>query len=316
MLKQNPERYSTAGGEVLISASPNRVEPLRIPLADELEILPLLEADGVIVECGGVYIASPKTLEDLRTARMDSDPHLWFSPNGSIRVGETGSAATARTIPLIRVDITGLETAAEAQGFALRTAGVTEIQWSFSGSAALPEGVLKQINWTLAAAAERPVDRWRLAGLGLGADYSYETLQIAPPAEGGRIDYAAIGEIVRRVGERLNELRGDFNRIGDLYFDGVIPDGAGESDLFESAITEVPPAGPDPNRQRVRKETRVVDYTPAGGTVSAIAGGAATGATPTPPPADPIGGNNPPAERRRISPLTPILGLLFGRRRG
>jgi hypothetical protein len=316
MLGQNPERYSRSadGEEVVVSASP-AVAPLRIPLSEPFPLIPLLQADGIIVECAGRYLVSPRTAAELGAARQAGDPHYWYRPNGPIEVG--GSSVTlGRSVPIIRVDISGLQAIGEAQAFVLRTAGVSEVDWSYDDPGPIPEGVLAQINWTIAQSAPRPADRWRLSGLATGADYSYDTLEIAPPGEGGRIDYAAIGEIVSRVGARLADLREDFNRIGDIYFDGVLPEGATESDLIVSAITEVPPAqGPDPERQRVKKTTRVVDYTPVGeGEVSAIATGVATGTTP-PAPAEPVGGDNPPQTGpRRLNPLTPLIGLLTGRR--
>lgn len=255
MINQNPNRYSRASdGSVEISASP-KVAPLRIRLSEELELLPLLMADGVIVQLGDRYLVSPATAALIEAAR-ERDPHYWYRVNDIIEVRAGLQARIGGAIPIIKLDISGLESAARAQEFALRTAGVTEIDWPYDDTGEVPEGVLRQINWTLAEGAERPTDRWRLTDLGMNADYSYETLKIAPPGEGGRIDYEAIGEIVRRVSERLVGLRGDFNRIGDMYFDGILPDGAGESDLIESSITAVPPQeGPDPNRQRVRKET-------------------------------------------------------------
>ena len=295
MIRQNPERYSTVGGEVLVAANPPAVTPLSIRLSPERQLLPLLEADGIIVECAGRFLVSPKTLADLKTARAGSDPHYWYSANGEIKTVSGVSVRMGKTVPVIRVDTSGLEALAAGQEFVLRTAGVTEIDWPYDDTGLVPEGVLKQINWTISPAAERPADKWRLSDLGLEADYSYATLKIAPPGEGGRIDYEGIGEIVKRVSQRLADLRVDFNRIGDMYFDGVLPEGVGESDLIVSAITEVPPPqGPDPNRQRVRKETRLaaVDSGPtdrgnAGlNVVSAIGAADAAGPTETEKPAE------------------------------
>ena len=292
MIKQNAGRYKPDGDSaVLISASP-AIRPVRIEWNDGIDdLLPLLAADGVIVECAGRRLASPATIAALREARAAGDPHYWPTPTPSaglpIPMGDT--------VPVIRVDIAGLAESAAQQEFVLRTAGVTEIDWPYDDTGEVPEGILRQINWTLAASAERPADRWRLSGLGLDADYSYATLKIAPPAEGGRIDYEGIAEIVKRVSERLAALRVDFNRIGDMYFDGVLPEGAGESDLIVSAITEVPPAqGPDPNRQRIRKETRLAgvdsgatDRRNAGADVVSAIGAAAGDPSTTPPPAEP-----------------------------
>lgn len=308
MIKQRPERYKPDGADaVLISASP-AVTPVRIKWNDSVDdLLPLLQADGVIVQLGSKRLCSPETLTDLRGARSSGDPHYWPSATTSPGL----PIPTGATVPTIVLDISGLQAAAEAQGFVLRTAGVTEIDWPYDDTGEVPEGILRQVNWTLSPNAERPADRWRLSGLGLGADYSYATLKIAPPAEGGRIDYNGISEIVKRVSERLADLRVDFNRIGDMYFDGVLPDGAGESDLIVSAITEVPPQqAPDPNRQRIRKETRLVsvDSGPAdrgnagADVVSAI--GAAAGdnnaAGATTPPADNGQAAGDPNGRRTI----------------
>lgn len=291
---------------MLVAANPPAVTPLSIRLSPERELLPLLEADGIIVECAGRLLVSPKTLTELTTARAGSDPHYWYSANGEIKTVSGLSAKMGNAVPIIRVDISGLEGLAGQQEFVLRTAGVTEVDWPYDDSGPVPEGVLKQVNWTIAAGAERPADKWRLSDLGLGADYSYATLKIAPPGEGGRIDYAGIGEIVKRVSERLADLRVDFNRIGDMYFDGVLPEGVGESDLIVSAITEVPPPQePDPNRQRIRKETRLagVDSGPTdrgnAGVNVVTAIGAAEAATPTtgtPPAGTPTEGPGSPAD--------------------
>jgi hypothetical protein len=335
MIRQNPQRYSRVGDEVLVAANPPAVTPLAIGLSPERELLPLLEADGIIVECAGRLLVSPKTLASLSAAREGGDPHYWYTRNGEVKTVSGLAAPMGDAVPIIKVDVSGLQGLAAQQEFVLRTAGVTEVDWSYDDPGPVPKGILEQINWTISPSAERPADRWRLSDLGLGADYSYATLKIAPPAEGGRIDYNGIAEIVKRVSERLADLRVDFNRIGDIYFDGVLPEGVGESDLIVSAITEVPPAqGPDPNRQRVRKETRLagVDSGPtergnAGADVVTAIGAADSTSDTTPPaaedtaPASPVdeGGRRTIVDRAvgvantaiRFLGLTTPVGLIF-----
>jgi hypothetical protein len=328
MLKQNPQRYSRDGDEVSISAGPG-VAPLRIPLGRELPLEPILAADGVIVRTGGRWLCSPKTAADLAAARA-IDPHYWHSAGGLVN-----GAVMGRSVPIIEVRLEGLEGLAISQSFALRQAGCREVDWPYDDPGTVPAGVLEQINWTISSTGSRPTDRWTLSDLGLGADYSYETLKIAPPAETGRIDYESIGEIVNRVSARMYDLGQDFNRIKRVYFFGELP--TGSLPQQSSQLNEIPPAGPEPDRQRLIRQTRLVRVDPAptdrqnlaGDIVSAV-GASDSGAVGDRPeaPAAPA-----PEERRRgavgtavdigtgvIGITTPIgliargLRRLFGRR--
>jgi hypothetical protein len=256
MITQNPNRYKPDTDGVRIEAG--GPPPLRIRLAQKPELTPTLKAEGIIVRVGDTLLAGPETARAV--AESGVDPHLAVGANDTITLRSGATAVMGRTIPVITVDITGLAESAAAEGFGLRRAGVLDAEWSFEGPGNPPVEILNQINWTLAG-VDRPTDRWTRAELSLGADYSYDTLKIAPPGESGRIDYEAIAEVVRRVGARLVELRKDFNLIGDIYFDGVIPTG---SALIrqESQLDRLPPDTQDAGRQRIRKETRVAAVDP------------------------------------------------------
>ena len=264
MLKQNAGRYRRDGDSIVISAGP-AVTPLRIGLSEPIELLPALAAEGVIVFVAGRYLVGPSTYRALADARS-IDPHYWYRENGRIQVGSGSDTAIGRTVPIISVDLTRLEEAAAAQGFALRTAGVVDVDWNWDDAGPVPEGILRQINWTLSASAERPGDTYQLGDLGLDADYSYEALRIAEPAPGGRIDPDAIGEIVRRVSGRLQELRADFNRIQSIYFDGSIDPAAGVlppvTVVYDSNSTPTADPSDSRGRQRIRRNSVLVDVAP------------------------------------------------------
>lgn len=251
MLKQNPQRYKLdVDGVVTISASP-AVRPLRIGVNELAELDPILAADGVVLQVAGRQIVGEATAKALDRAAAVGDPHYWPLANGRVR-----GAVMGRTIPTIRVDISGLQAAAESQSFALRQAGCRAVDWAYDDPGRVPAGVLDQINWTLSADRPRPTDRWTLSDLGLGADYSYATLGIAPPAASGRIDYEAIGEIVGRVSERMADLNEDFNRIKRVYFFGELPTGSLPEQT--SQLIAIQPAEPEPDRQRLIRQTRLV----------------------------------------------------------
>ena len=278
MIVQNEKIYNRVGDTIEISAGPS-VRPLVIRLSPTIELYPLLESEGIIVQVGDVHIVGPATFRALGEAR-DKDPHYWYGINDTIELASGIKCQIGRTIPIIPVDITALEERANAQRFALRTAGVIDVDWSYDDAGVIPAGVLRQINWTLSPDAERPNDTYTLTELGLGADYSYETLEIAKPAAGGRIDPEAIGEIVRRVSARLKELRSDFNTIQSVYFDGKIPDGAPArpAATVNYSDSSTPPADPADNagRQRIQRTTELISVDPRGaervnaGVVSAI----------------------------------------------
>lgn len=257
MITQNPQRYKPDGAGIKIEVG--GPPPLRISLAPKPDPLPELAAEGIIVRVGDVLLCGPETARALKAAGID--PHYAAPVNDTVTLPSGLTAVIGRTVPIIDIDVTGLPESAAAEGFALRRAGISDVEWGFEElGRPVPTEILNQINWTLAG-VNRPTDRWTRTELSLGADYSYDTLKIAPPGESGRIDYEAIGEVVRRVGERLAELRKDFNLIGDIYFDGVLPQ-AGAGIREESQLDRLPPDNPNPDRQRIRKETRVAAVDP------------------------------------------------------
>lgn len=257
MITQNRERYKPDGAGIKIEAG--GPPPLRIRIAPKPGLTPTLKAEGIIVRVGDTLLAGPLTAKAINEAGID--PHYAAAANDTLTLPSGLSAPIGRTVPIINVDITGLEELAAAEGFALRRAGISDVEWPFEElGSPVPTDILNQINWTLAG-VDRPTDRWTRTELALGADYSYDTLKIAPPGESGRIDYEAIGEVVRRVGARLAELRKDFNLIGDIYFDGVLPQ-AGAGIREESQLDRLPPDNPNTGRQRIRKETELVAVDP------------------------------------------------------
>ena len=119
-LIQNPNRYSKQGTNWVISAS-TRVKPIYLPIGVPLQNLkPIIKSNGLVVKVGENYLCS---LETLNMIKDSNNPHYDIIENGKIKVKDK-EVTIGKTIKVIELDITALNTAIEQREFMNRQSGV------------------------------------------------------------------------------------------------------------------------------------------------------------------------------------------------
>ena len=241
-LTQNVERYSVTtnpnstfmgrllGGSSsskkwIISAS-EEIEPIVLNEGDSIEFIPLLEVDGIVVKVAGLHLISKVTLNHISDY---NNPHYAVVPNGIVNGAQMG-----KTIPIIELDITGLGAIGESRDASNRFAGVKSVDYGYETEPVngIPKGLLDQINYTLKETGNRPADRFSIWDLGLTGDYSIDSLKIETAQEDGSLDQTKLDSFVIGVADRLKVLRGDFNSLKEIFYNGATPANSSNSYSF------------------------------------------------------------------------------------
>lgn len=221
----NAKRYNVKSDRWEINAiaegvgpKPN-INPLRFGFGSRPELKPLLRTDGVIVKVGEHYLVSPQTLADIRDA---GNPHYDVVENG--RVGNT---AMGKTVPVIEVNISGLEATGIRRDIVNTFAAVKSVDYVYETPTVMgvPEGILEQINYTLDTDTQRPEDGFEIWELNLTGDYSIEKLKTDTAQEDGKLDKAKLEAFTKGVGDRLKILQKDFNIIKSIFYRGELAEG-------------------------------------------------------------------------------------------
>jgi len=237
-ITQNPQRYTEQQSEWVVSASPN-ISPITIAKGIQISNLkPLLGVDGVVVKADEWYLCSPGTLAALEESR---NPHYSIQTNGPISWG-TASVDLGKTVKIIEVNVDNLKSQAEELDIKNRKAGVAFVDYIFEGEErdGVPVNLIKQIDYTLNPQAERPEDNWGVYELALGDDtevYSIQTLNIDTRQEDGSLDRGKLETFLTNIGNRLKVLRGDFNTLKEIFYNGKVPDGVSTVTLTQQAQT-------------------------------------------------------------------------------
>jgi hypothetical protein len=258
-ISQNRQRYSISGDRIewRVSSSPS-VTPLVYRFGTPLtDIKPILEADGIVVRIGNQHLVSPKTLADV----LDSqNPHYDWVANGTIRNRSIG-----KTIPIINLDLSGLKAVGEGRIRSNSIAGVSGVTYTYNDTETvdgIPKGLLKQINWTLTDSTTKGLDTFSIIDLYSMVskeEYSIRKLNVETLQTDGRLDKVKFKQFMVSVADRLKVLRGDFNTIKDIFFDGK-----GVSELKSLTVSKLATTtdSDEDGFSRVRKSTELIDIQP------------------------------------------------------
>ena len=223
-ISQNPQRYNQRANDWQISASPS-ITPLTINKGLSLSgIKPVLEVDSIIVKAGDWFLCSPATLDALQKSR---NPHYSIESNGPIPVGNK-SVVIGKTVKVVNIDISKLQSVGEELDFANRKAAVSYVDYIYEGEEVegVPLNLIRQINYTLNPTITRPSDKFGLHSMELGDDdtvYSIAALNTATKQEDGSLDKTKLETFLKNLKNRLTILRNDFNMIKDVFYNGILP---------------------------------------------------------------------------------------------
>jgi len=230
-INQNSERYSKKAGNWVISASPN-IKPIELPIGLALQNLkPLIQANGIIVKVGEDYLCSTTTLNEIEES---NNPHYDIVQNGGIMV-KGKEVMIGKTIKIIELDISRLQSIGELQDTKGIKAGVSSVEYTYEGDKTdgISNNLIKQIDYTLNTDIMRGVDTYTLYQLKLAPieAYSVKGLDIVKQPEGELLDMPKLKVYIEGVRSRLTLLRTDFNMIKKMFFDGIIPTNFAEVDI-------------------------------------------------------------------------------------
>ncbi len=229
---QNPERYIKRGSEWIISASKD-IKPISLPIGIPLKNLkPVIKGDGIIVKIGLDYLCSPTTLQSIKES---NNPHYDIVENGKIKVKDK-EVVIGKTIKIIELDVTKLQSIIDERDFQNRQAGVVDISYINDAQNGLVEGIpqklIDQINYTLDKESERPSDKFEVVDYFKMVDvtnnpnashYTIKPIRIVTDQQETIFDPLKLQTFIIELSDQLKLLRKDFNTIKDTFFQGDIP---------------------------------------------------------------------------------------------
>jgi len=237
-ISQNPDRYSKVASSWVISASKD-IKPINLPIGVPLQNLkPLIQADGIIVKVGEVYLCSLTTLNLIKES---NNPHYDIVENGKIIVKDK-EVSIGKTIKVIELDISRLESIGELQDTKGIKAGVSSVEYIYEGNKTdgVPNNLITQINYTLNKDSIRGLDVYTLYQLKLAPDsaYSLSALDIVLQPQNELLDLSKLKVFTEGVRERLTLLRADFNMIKKTFFEGIIPLNLGKVEITGNSLSD------------------------------------------------------------------------------
>ena len=240
-ISQNPDRYSKVASNWVISASKD-IKPINLPIGVPLQNLkPLILANGIIVKVGEDYLCSITTLNEIKES---NNPHYDIVENGKIMVKDK-EVGIGKTIKIIELDISRLESIAKLQDTKGIKAGVSSVDYIYEGDKTdgVSNNLITQINYTLNKDSVRGIDVYNLYYLKLAPAeaYSLSALETVKQPDGELLDMAKLKVFSEGIRSRLVLLREDFNNIKKMFFEGLIPVNMGKVELSNSI--------PDPLQQ-------------------------------------------------------------------
>ena len=125
-INQNSERYSLINDKWVVNASTieNKVVPLSFSKGIPLDNLkPLIQANGIIVKVGEVYLCSTTTLMDIKES---NNPHYDIVQNGSVKV-KNKEVIIGKTIKIIELNLTNLTTIIDSRDTLNLNAGAVDV---------------------------------------------------------------------------------------------------------------------------------------------------------------------------------------------
>lgn len=228
-ITQNPERYTTDGKNWKISASKD-IPPIYLPIGVGLNNLkPVLKANGIVVKIGLDYLCSLQTLNDIK---LSKNPHYDIIQNGKLTI-KGKEVIMGRTIKIIELDVTQLQTSIQSRELQNRQAGVIDVSYIDDAQNGLIEGIpiklVDQINYTLDSSSERPsdkfevVDYFKMVDKSISPHYTIKPIRIVTDQKETIFDALKLQTFLIELNEQISLLRKDFNTIQDTFFDGVLP---------------------------------------------------------------------------------------------
>jgi hypothetical protein len=237
-ISQNPDRYSKQGANWVISASPD-IKPIYLPIGVSLTNLkPVIKANGIIVKVGESYLCSITTLNEIK---QSNNPHYDIVENGKLKV-KNKEVSIGKTIKIIELDVSRLQTIAELQDTKGIRAGVSSVEYIYEGDKTdrVPNNLITQINYTLNQDSIRGLDTYTLYQLKLAppAAYSLDALDIVLQPQNELLDMAKLKVFSEGIRERLTLLRTDFNMIKEMFFNGIIPLNIGKVEITAQSLSD------------------------------------------------------------------------------
>ena len=258
-LNQNPQRYKKTPNGWEISALPTNptkkqiaeIKPLKINASELLPLKPLLSESvkGIVVYLisGDEYLCSPTTYSTIKDS-YETNPHLFYLENDTI-----SGASIGKSIPIIRIDDTKLSSLSQTQEDKCKKAGVKKLIWPQDRNRA---NLLQQIDWTLGD-SNKPFDEYSVTDLDLKGDYTIKGLEIIPLDGDKKIDESLLKSNLKKINDRLAELRNDLNTIKDIYYNGILPNGSTEDYRVVSSVSSINDEESEPTKQVVFKRTTI-----------------------------------------------------------
>jgi len=237
-ISQNPDRYSKQGDSWVISAD-KRIKPIYLPIGVPLQNLkPLIQANGIIVKVGEDYLCSLTTLNLIKDS---NNPHYDIVQNGTLKVKDKG-VVMGKTIKIIELDVSRLETIGNLQDTKGIKAGVSSVEYIYEGTKTdgISNNLITQINYTLNEDSIRGLDTYTLYQLKLAPDaaYSLDALDIVLQPQNELLDMPKLKVFTDGVRERLTLLRKDFNMIKEMFFNGIIPLNMGKVEITAQSLSD------------------------------------------------------------------------------
>ena len=237
-ISQNPDRYSKQGSSWVISASPD-IAPIYLPVGVSLSNLkPVIKANGIIVKVGEDYLCSTNTLNEIKSS---NNPHYDIVANGEVIVKDK-RVTIGKTIKIIELDISRLQTIAELQDTRGVKAGVSSVEYIYEGDKTdgVPNNLITQINYTLNQDSIRGLDTYTLYQLKLAppAAYSLDALDIVLQPQNELLDMPKLKVFTEGVRERLTLLRKDFKMIKEMFFNGTLPLNIGKVEITAQSLSD------------------------------------------------------------------------------
>ena len=237
-ISQNPDRYSKVGSNWVISASKD-IKPINLPIGVPLQNLkPLIIADGIIVKVGEDYLCSLTTLNEIKES---NNPHYDIVENGKIMVKDK-EVGIGKTIKIIELDISRLESIAKLQDTKGIRAGVSSVDYIYEGDKTdgVSNNLITQINYTLNKDSVRGLDVYNLYYLKLAPAeaYSLSALETVKQPDGELLDMSKLKVFTDGIRERLTLLRTDFNMIKEMFFNGTIPFNIGKVEITAQSLSD------------------------------------------------------------------------------
>lgn len=259
-VNQNPQRYKKTPVGWEISALPENpngkqlaeIIPLKITASEVLPLKPLLSESvrGLVVylQSTDEYLCSP-SLYSMVKESYDVNPHLFYLENDTL-----SGVSIGKSIPIIRIDDTKLESLSVIQSDKCKKAGVMKLIFPMDRNRA---NLLQQIDWTFGDFL-KPFDEFSVSDLTLKGNYSITNIPIVPLDSDKKIDEGVLSSNLKVINDRLAELREDLNTIKNVFYNGILPNGSTSDYRLISSISSINDESEEPNRQVVFKKSLIV----------------------------------------------------------